>query len=199
MSDVNMALGLVLWVVAVTKGWQQLSLFQRHKLGYKVACRGALVVLVVALAFGTCFLGKGYYSPQSNVDSLTNTTVFKWLRDNCPPGTIVATNMEFEVSFFADCPSLSLPSRWWWKKWRIPSDMHSRLPGKMRQVGARYVVLFCGKRGLREEDYGDYVARLSRGENNDPSFNMIREGGFGVVYELKTPSLATSGPRDRGA
>ena len=181
------ALGLILWATTISHGWKRLFIFKARINAYRVACCGMYMAIVAVLGFGTSYLGKWFLRPQPGMANLANTALFRAISNTSPPGTIVATNSGFSFTFFTNCSSLWLPTRSHNNKTIIPPDLESFLPDRMRQIGAKHIILFCAPGGLSEKNWGTYISALSRRITNDRSFELLFSDDSGVVYELKSP------------
>ncbi len=136
---------LILLVVALDLGWRSM---QGGHLG-TLAKYGRIMAITLVLVYT---VREYSLHPKDNSlpvwrnfnQAFLSSDTYKWITEHCSSGSVIATNGAFNVAFFAKCPTLRLPSRSWNKLIDLPNDMDSRLPQRMSEVGARYLVIFSG-------------------------------------------------------
>lgn len=144
----------------------------------------AFLLLIVLMQCYRSFSNRAdFVSQNADARAFLDSQTYRWLAEHCTADSVVATNRPFLVPFFAGCSALRLPSRGWNSHTVIPEDMDARLPQRMSQVGARYLVLFAGPEGLDGRLCGETVSALSRREPICGQLVMIHDCVDGVVYE----------------
>jgi len=111
------------------------------------------------------------------------TETHRWVMEHLPRRAPVATNDAVRLSYFGEHPALALPTRAWDPAEEVPA-MAEWLPARMKEIGAKHLVLLVGEHGLPPQGWGDYVAELSRRQALEP-FERVWQGRDGVVYRLR--------------
>lgn len=172
---------LVAIVSTVARGWQGLrSTRFRHWAHLALVSTLTLIVL-----YGAGQSLKWFMGTEEQVCKVPTTQTYKWLVTNAEHGAVIATNQPFSVSFFTGHSTLSLPNRSFNPWMLIPQDMDELLPNEMSMVGAKYLVIFSPREGLRADHCGPFVAALSSRKPVSERLTMIWNCADGVVYELK--------------
>ena len=164
-----------------------------HSSGLKRPVRLLATLLAASL---TLYLAADSFERirrKSEEDSIRNTGTYRWLKEHCPQGTVIATNKPFETAFLAGWPSLRLPSRAYYPFAKVPEDMDKLLPRKMSHIRCAYVVLFADRGGLADEHVGPFIASLSRRETPTNLLRMVYEDESGVVFSLHESTVGTVG------
>lgn len=158
-----------------------------RRIGPKRIARYGIVTFFLLLALSQgyrTFSGRrNLLAPGRVTQVIINSQTYRWLVERCPADSIVATNAPYEVAFYAERAALRMPSRDWNSRSVLPEDMETKLPQRMSQLGARYLVLFASPEGLDEQHFGSTLAALSRREAVGQQVVMVYECPDGVVYE----------------
>lgn len=189
------------FVVVLANGWGVLSATTG-----RAAARVALAASLILVGLHAVTQSVTRVHAARGVSfNIVRTESFRWLTEHAAPGEPVATNAAVKVAFLGKRPALrpqvsygyteylqlqmnGVPASW--RHWAVPEDMILAIAQKMEQVGARYLVLFCGEEGLPASHWGEQVAALSRGEDVPTMFTEVRRYPDGVIYALTSPGSA---------
>ena len=136
---------IIYGAVAIFAGW----IFHNTKHNQKESMRRIVsLLLILGLSFGTFAQTIRHFSKVSNRPSPArqireSQRALIWLEKN-PKVKIVATNFPFIIAYHEKRSVLRLPHRVHNPWFRIPEDMESALPKRMKNVGAEYLILIGG-------------------------------------------------------
>lgn len=119
---------------------------------------------------------------QESFYSILYSSTYNWVTENYNKNIIIATNEPYRLSFFGGYSTVRLPHRKFYTNAPIPEDMEVILPKRMSEIGAKALVLF---NEAKEENYGNYIARLFNKREDYAKFSVAHECSDGVVYNLR--------------
>lgn len=168
-------------VVVVVRGWNILGEIRLRRLT-------SFCLLGSLLLIGTGEAVRSFKLLPKDAETLfwyRESYWCKWMVSHCEPGSIIVTNVPCRVPFFSGIAALRPPYRGHNPFKRIPHNMDEILPRKMKEIGAKYILLVDVWNGLPEEHWGEFMAALSRREPISDRFTIVQEWPGSVVYELK--------------
>jgi len=146
--------------------------------------------VVFAVVVACCCL-LGLYDSYSMLPkepqrfAFLETRAYKWLKEECRPGSIIATNRPFHVSFFTPHPAMCVPSRIWNPYTEMPEDIGKIILNKMDAHSIDYIVLVAGRAGLNPDHYGPFLTALSRRQSACDRLELLKDFNDGVVFIRK--------------
>jgi hypothetical protein len=145
------------------------------------------LLLIVGISFGTFTQTIRHYRKINNRPSTDRQTreshsALMWLEKN-PKVKIVATNYPFIIGYYSKRSVLRLPQRYHNPWFRIPDDMESALPKRMKDVGAEYLILIGTD--LKSEYYGRFVSLISKSTSDYKPFKLIDSYPKCKIFKLE--------------
>lgn len=191
---------LVPWVLiaaaaVIVSGWETIGRVRLRLPGGLICMVGSLALMVV---HGAARSIRSLPHSQRGKEFGIESDSCQWVMSHIKPGSILVTNVPYTVSFFTGIHTMNPMYRHSWNAFeRLPPDLDKALVQKMEELNARYVLLIrvtdgqsreAGdnfEKGLPAEVWGEFVARLSRGEDTSGRFEKVYECPRGVVYKLR--------------
>ncbi len=122
-----------------------------------------------------------YQQPSAENALKDSKSALGWLEKN-PQVKIVATNLPFVIAYHSRRSVLRLPQRYHNPWFRIPEDMESALPRRMKEVGAEYLIL-VGK-NLDGKYWGEFISSLSNCVSGCNLFTLIDSSPTSKIFKL---------------
>ncbi len=169
--------------VTIFAGWIYCNMKSNKKEGVR---RIVSLLLILCLSFGTFTQTIRHFSmvnkrPSPDRQIKESQRALTWLEEN-PKVKIVATNLPFVIAYRSKRSVLRLPQRFHNPWFRIPEDMESALPKRMKDVGAEYLILIGTN--LESKYWGRFISLIANSESDYKPFKLIDSSPTSKIFKL---------------